>query len=95
MLEHLYHKQPLSVDLYFDELRKQRDAIAPMWATHSNSSARLKKMAPEFWLEGQLGAMKDPDFGIYPMVTSSSTLQPLAPLAQVCRLMPLRISFAW
>ena len=25
-------------------------------------------------LEGQLGSMKDPDHGIYPMVTSSSTL---------------------
>lgn len=25
-------------------------------------------------LEGQLGSLKDPDFGIYPMVTSSSTL---------------------
>jgi len=25
-------------------------------------------------LEGQLGTLKDPDFGIYPMVTSSSTL---------------------
>ena len=25
-------------------------------------------------LEGQLGSLKDPDLGIYPMVTSSSTL---------------------
>ena len=25
-------------------------------------------------LEGQLGSLKDPDHGIYPMVTSSSTL---------------------
>ena len=31
-------------------------------------------MGSTILLEGQLGALKDPDFGIYPMVTSSSTL---------------------
>ena len=32
------------------------------------------KEGKEILLEGQLGSLKDPDHGIYPMVTSSSTL---------------------
>ena len=32
------------------------------------------KEGKKILLEGQLGSLKDPDFGIYPMTTSSSTL---------------------
>ena len=32
------------------------------------------KEGKQVLLEGQLGTLKDPDHGIYPMVTSSSTL---------------------
>ena len=32
------------------------------------------KEGKKILLEGQLGSLKDPDHGIYPMVTSSSTL---------------------
>lgn len=42
-----------------------------------NVSAYLRKAIREgknILLEGQLGSLKDPDHGIYPMVTSSSTL---------------------
>ena len=74
MLEHLYHKQPLSVDSIFDELRKQRDAIAPYVGDTFQFLREAQKNGARILLEGQLGAMKDPDFGIYPMVTSSSTL---------------------
>ena len=74
MLEHLYHKQPLSVDCIFDELRKQRDAIAPYVGDTFQFLREAQKNGARILLEGQLGAMKDPDFGIYPMVTSSSTL---------------------
>lgn len=48
MLEHLYHKQPLSVDCIFDELRKQRDAIAPYVGDTFQFLREAQKMAPEF-----------------------------------------------
>ena len=58
----------------FYRLRKQRDAIAPYVADTFQFLRQAQAEGKRILLEGQLGAMKDPDFGIYPMVTSSSTL---------------------
>lgn len=44
-----------------------------MCATPTPTQQALKD-GKNILLEGQLGTLKDPDFGIYPMVTSSSTL---------------------
>ena len=74
LLEHLYHKPTMKADDIFKLLLSYRDMIAP-YAT--DTSAFLHKAIKEgknILLEGQLGALKDPDHGIYPMVTSSSTL---------------------
>lgn len=74
VLEHVYHKPLLRVDDLFATCMEYRDKIAPyVCDTH----AYLQKAVQEgknILLEGQLGTLKDPDFGIYPMVTSSSTL---------------------
>ena len=74
VLEHVYHKPLLHVDDLFATCMEYRDKIAPyVCDTH----AYLQKAVQEgknILLEGQLGTLKDPDFGIYPMVTSSSTL---------------------
>ncbi len=73
-LEHVYHKPILSEDELFDTLVKYREAIKPYVA---DINAYLRKAVSEgkkILLEGQLGTLKDTDSGIYPMVTSSSTL---------------------
>ena len=74
ILEHLYHKPALSVDEIFAQLVEWRDAIKPYVAdtvTYLYNAVKEDKM---ILLEGQLGSLKDPDFGIYPFTTSSSTL---------------------
>lgn len=74
MLEHLYHKPLLKPEDIMEELRSYREMVAPYVC---DTSAYLWKALQEgktVLLEGQLGSLKDPDHGIYPMVTSSSTL---------------------
>lgn len=73
-LDHVYHKPLISEDELFDTLVKYREAIRPYVA---DTNAYLRKAVSEgkkILLEGQLGTLKDTDSGIYPMVTSSSTL---------------------
>lgn len=74
LLKQLYHKPILDVDEVFTELLILRDRIAPYLGDVFQFLRRALKDGREILLEGQLGALKDPDFGIYPMVTSSSTL---------------------
>lgn len=74
MLEHIYHKPLLQVDEIFAELMRQRDMIAPYVGDTTTYIHNALKAGKNILLEGQLGSLKDPDFGIYPMVTSSSTL---------------------
>ncbi len=74
LLEHLYHKPLLTVEGLMDELHEYRDMVAPYVADVSAFLDQAIKEGKTILLEGQLGTMKDPDHGIYPMVTSSSTL---------------------
>jgi len=74
LLEHLYHREPLRPDDLMDELHRYRDMIAPYVADTATFLETAVKEGKNILLEGQLGTMKDPDHGIYPMVTSSSTL---------------------
>lgn len=74
LLEHLYHKPLLRADELFDELISYREMIAPYVCDVSSYLYRAIKEGKNILLEGQLGSLKDPDHGIYPMVTSSSTL---------------------
>ena len=74
MLEHLYHKPLLDADEIMKTLAEYRDMIAPYVCDTSAYLHEALKEGKNILLEGQLGSMKDPDHGIYPTVTSSSTL---------------------
>lgn len=74
LVEHLYHKAPIDPEEIFQELLKYREMIRPFVCDVSVFLRDAIKEGKKILLEGQLGSLKDPDFGIYPMVTSSSTL---------------------
>lgn len=74
LFEHLYHKPPLRPEELLKTLHEYRDLVVPYVADVSSFLEAAVKKQKSILLEGQLGALKDPDHGIYPMVTSSSTL---------------------
>ena len=74
ILEHLYHKPMIDPAELLNTLHEYRDMIAPFVCDVSAFLDKALKEGKTILLEGQLGTMKDPDHGIYPMVTSSSTL---------------------
>ncbi len=74
LIEHLYHKTPLDPQEIFNMLLEYREMVRPYVCDTSKYLHDALKEGKRILLEGQLGSLKDPDFGIYPMVTSSSTL---------------------
>lgn len=74
LLEYLYHKPILKPQEIFDELMEYKRMLEPYVCDVALFLHNALKEGKEVLLEGQLGALKDPDHGIYPMVTSSSTL---------------------
>ncbi len=74
MLEHLYHQPPMNPEELYATLLEYRDMVAPYVCDVSAYLHEAIKAGKNILLEGQLGSLKDPDHGIYPMVTSSSTL---------------------
>ena len=74
VIEHLYHKKPLTVEELMATAIEYREMIRPYVADTSAFLHDALRDGKKILLEGQLGAMKDTDHGIYPMVTSSSTL---------------------
>ncbi|MEE0954182.1 MAG: adenylosuccinate synthase [Eubacterium sp.] len=74
LLEHLYHKPLIDADQLFHQMMEWREFIKPYVADTASFLEQAIREGKEVLLEGQLGTMKDPDHGIYPMVTSSSTL---------------------
>ncbi len=72
--EHLYHRPALSADEVYRKLMKYKEMLAPYVGDVFHFLYRAVREGKNILLEGQLGALKDPDFGIYPMVTSSNTL---------------------
>jgi adenylosuccinate synthase len=74
LLEHLYHKPALNAEELFNTLCEYRDMIKPYVCDVSLYLNNAIKEGKTILLEGQLGSLKDTDHGIYPMVTSSSTL---------------------
>lgn len=73
-LEHLYHKPLLKPEDIFRELMEYKKMVESYVCDVSLYLWNALKEGKEILLEGQLGSLKDPDHGIYPMVTSSSTL---------------------
>ena len=74
LLEHLYHKPLLDPDELYNTLMEYKEMVAPYVCDTSLFLHEAIKEGKNILLEGQLGSLKDPDHGIYPMVTSSSTL---------------------
>ena len=74
LLEHLYHQPLLKADEIFRTLMEYKEMIEPYVCDTSAYLYQAIKDGKNILLEGQLGSLKDPDHGIYPMVTSSSTL---------------------
>lgn len=74
ILENLYHKAAIDPAQLLETLHEYRDMIAPYVCNVSLFLDKALKEGKTILLEGQLGTLKDPDHGIYPMVTSSSTL---------------------
>ncbi|MEG1491008.1 MAG: adenylosuccinate synthase [Oscillospiraceae bacterium] len=74
LLEHLYHKPLLNPDELYAEVVKQRELIAPFVGNAALIIRNALKENKNVLLEGQLGTLKDTDFGIYPFVTSSNTI---------------------
>ncbi|MBR4555510.1 MAG: adenylosuccinate synthase [Ruminococcus sp.] len=74
LLEHLYHKPPIDPDELFNTLMEYKKMVEPYVCDVSAFLWKSIKEGKNVLLEGQLGSLKDPDHGIYPMVTSSSTL---------------------
>ena len=74
LLEHLYHKPLLDPDELYNTLMEYKEMVAPYVCDTSLFFHEAIKEGKNILLEGQLGSLKDPDHGIYPMVTSSSTL---------------------
>ena len=74
VFEHLYHKPPIDPEELLKELHEYRAMVEPYVCDVSVFLDRALKDGKTVLLEGQLGTLKDPDHGIYPMVTSSSTL---------------------
>lgn len=73
-LQHLYHKPPIDPVELLITLLEYRDMVKPYVCDVSAYLYNAIKEGKNILLEGQLGSLKDPDHGIYPMVTSSSTL---------------------
>lgn len=74
MLEHLYHQPLLDPKEVFQTLMEYKEIVEPYVCDVSKYLNEAIKEGKNILLEGQLGSLKDPDHGIYPMVTSSSTL---------------------
>lgn len=74
LFRELYHQPELKVEDVYNKLMEYKTLLEPYVADTFTFLHEAVKSGKHILLEGQLGALKDPDFGIYPMVTSSSTL---------------------
>jgi adenylosuccinate synthase len=74
LLKYLYNKPLINPGELFDEMRRQRELIRPYAGDAASFLQNAVKAGKNILLEGQLGTLKDTDFGIYPFVTSSHTI---------------------
>lgn len=72
--KYLYGKNPVDYKDVFNTLCEYAEFIKPYVADTSKFLRNAIKEGKNILLEGQLGSLKDTDHGIYPYVTSSSTL---------------------
>lgn len=74
IIEHVYHKPQLDLDEFFETLKSYREKVRPYVINSVEFIHNALKEGKNILLEGQLGTLKDPDFGIYPFTTSSHTI---------------------
>ena len=74
VITNIYHKEEISADEMFDKLMEYKTALEPYVANTFDIVHDAVVAGKDILLEGQLGSLKDTDFGIYPMVTSSNTI---------------------
>ncbi|MFF2479832.1 adenylosuccinate synthase [Paenibacillus sp. NPDC058071] len=80
LLVHLYGKESVAVDSLMSTLLKQAEKLLPYVCDTTKMLGEACDNGDTILLEGQLGALRDPDHGIYPFSTSSSTLAGFAPV---------------
>ena len=73
-LKNLYNKPEITEQEVFDKLMEYKELLAPYVGDAFTFVHNALKDGKNILLEGQLGSLKDTDFGIYPMVTSSNTI---------------------
>ena len=74
VITNIYHKEEISADEMFNKLMEYKTALEPYVANTFDIVHDAVVAGKDILLEGQLGSLKDTDFGIYPMVTSSNTI---------------------
>lgn len=74
LLKYMYNKPAIDENELFNTLMEYKKMVEPYVCDVSAYLWNAIKEGKNILLEGQLGSLKDPDHGIYPMVTSSSTL---------------------
>jgi len=74
IIEHIYHKPLLVAEELFETLKEYREMVKPYVINSVEFMHNAIAEGKNILLEGQLGSLKDPDFGIYPFTTSSPTI---------------------
>jgi len=74
LLTHVYGRAPLSVDAVLDEVLHHSGRLRPYLGDTTALLSEVFSQGRTILLEGQLGALRDPDHGIYPYSSSSSPL---------------------
>ena len=74
LLKHLYHKPVLDVDALTEKYYALGQRVRPLMGDTTQYLHRALKEGKRMLLEGQLGALRDLEHGIYPYTTSSSPL---------------------
>ncbi len=80
LLREFYKKPEYTVDAVLAEILPDAERIKPFVCGTTPLLVNAIKSGKTILLEGQLGALRDPDHGIYPYSTSSSTLAGFAPI---------------
>lgn len=80
LLEQLYNRKPIKAEELLTVLLEQAEKLRPFVCDTTKLLNDAYRAGKSILLEGQLGALRDPDHGIYPYSTSSSTLAGFAPV---------------
>ena len=74
LFKYIYHKPELDANELFETVKGWREMIRPYVVDSVKFMREAITAGKNILLEGQLGSLKDPEFGIYPFTTSSPTI---------------------